>query len=147
MWYVVQQQPGETIALSNHQDYDSAKFKLMNTQRYDSKNFYEILSSEELGIDPNYVLWLTQTLFTLFITIDMQSLNVKSSAVTQLNVDELEGIAQVEFTNGNKYTYFDVAKDAIRELLYDAKPDTSIGSWVNTNLVNAERRYDFGFTS
>ena len=51
----------------------------------------------------------------------MQSLNVKSSAVTQLNVDELEGIAQVEFTNGNKYTYFDVAKDAIRELLYDAK--------------------------
>ena len=56
MWYVVQQQPGETIALSNHQDYDSAKFKLMNTQRYDSKNFYEILSSEELGIDPNYVL-------------------------------------------------------------------------------------------
>ena len=77
----------------------------------------------------------------------MQSLNVKSSAVTQLNVDELEGIAQVEFTNGNKYTYFDVAKDAIRELLYDAKPDTSIGSWGNTNLVNAERRYDFGFTS
>ena len=77
----------------------------------------------------------------------MQSLNVKSSAVTQLNVDELEGIAQVEFTNGNKYTYFDVAKDAIRELLYNSKPDTSIGSWVNTNLVNAERRYDFGFTS
>ena len=66
MWYVVQQQPGETIALSNHQDYDSAKFKLMNTQRYDSKNFYEILSSEEIGIDPNSVLWLTQTLFTLF---------------------------------------------------------------------------------
>ena len=30
----------------------------------------------------------------------MQSLNVKSSAVNQLNVDELEGIAQVEFTNG-----------------------------------------------
>ena len=77
----------------------------------------------------------------------MQSLNVKSSAVTQLNVDELEGIAQVEFTNGNKYTYFDVAKDAIRDLLYNSKPDTSIGSWVNTNLVNAERRYDFGFTS
>ena len=77
----------------------------------------------------------------------MQSLNVKSSAVNQLNVDELEGIAQVEFKNGSKYTYFDVAKDAIRELLYDAKPDTSIGSWVNTNLVNAERRYDFGFTS
>ena len=77
----------------------------------------------------------------------MQSLNVKSSAVNQLNVDELEGIAQVEFKNGGKYTYFDVAKAAIRELLYDAKPDTSIGQWVNENLLNTERRYDFGFTS
>ena len=48
MWYVVQQQPGETIALSNHQDYDSAKFKLMNTQRFDSKNFYEILHSSDI---------------------------------------------------------------------------------------------------
>jgi len=48
MWYVVQQQPGETIALSNHSDYDSAKFKLMNTQRFDSKNFYEILHSSDI---------------------------------------------------------------------------------------------------
>ena len=48
MWYVVQQQPGETIALSNHQDYDSAKFKLMNTQRFYSKNFYEILHSSDI---------------------------------------------------------------------------------------------------
>ena len=56
MWYVVQQQPGETIALSNHQTYDQAKFKLMYTQRYDSKNFYEILSSEDLGITPELVL-------------------------------------------------------------------------------------------
>ena len=77
----------------------------------------------------------------------MQSLNVKSSAVNQLNVDELERIAQVEFKNGGKYTYFDVAADAIRELLYKSTPDTSIGSWVNVNLLNTERRYDFGFTS
>ena len=56
MWYLVQQQPGETIMLSNHQTYDQAKFKLMNTQRYDSKNFYEILSSEDLGITPELVL-------------------------------------------------------------------------------------------
>ena len=48
MWYVVQQQPGETIALSNHPDYDSAKFKLMNTQRFDSKKFYEILHSSDI---------------------------------------------------------------------------------------------------
>jgi hypothetical protein len=77
----------------------------------------------------------------------MQSLNVKSSAVTQLNVDELEGIAQVEFKNGNKYTYFDVAKDAIRDLLYKSTPDTSLGQWVNNNLISAKCRYDFGFTS
>ena len=77
----------------------------------------------------------------------MKSLNVTSSAINQLNVDELEGIAQVEFKNGSKYTYFDVAKDAIRDLLYKSTPETSIGLWVNNNLVNAERRYDFGFTS
>ena len=76
----------------------------------------------------------------------MQSLNVKSSAVNQLNVDELEGIAQVEFKNGGKYTYFDVAKDAIRELLFNTSPDYSIGSWVNRNLLSTERTYQLGFT-
>ena len=76
----------------------------------------------------------------------MQSLNVKSSAVTQLNVDELEGIAQVQYTNGSKYTYFDVAKDAIREVLFNTSPDYSIGSWVNRNLLSTERSYKLGFT-
>ena len=76
----------------------------------------------------------------------MQSLNVKSSAVSQLNVDELERIAQVEYKNGKKYTYFDVATDAIRELLFNSKPDTSIGQWVNNNLLNTQRPYQFGFT-
>ena len=76
----------------------------------------------------------------------MQSLNVKSSAVSQLNVDELETIAQVEYKNGKKYTYFDVATDAIRELLFNSKPDTSIGQWVNNNLLNTQRPYQLGFT-
>ena len=70
-----------------------------------------------------------------------------SSAISQLNVDELEGIAQVEFKNGRKYTYFDVAKDAIRELLYESTPETSLGEWVNNNLISTKRRYDFGFAS
>jgi len=70
-----------------------------------------------------------------------------SSAISQLNVDEVEGIAQVEYINGGKYTYFDVAKDAIRDLLYKSTPDTSLGQWVNENLLSTERRYDFGFTS
>ena len=76
----------------------------------------------------------------------MQSLNVKSSAVSRLNVDELERIAQVEYKNGKKYTYFDVATDAIRELLFNSKPDTSIGQWVNNNLLNTQRPYQLGFT-
>ena len=76
----------------------------------------------------------------------MQSLNVKSSAVSQLNVDELERIAQVEYKNGKKYTYFDVAADAIRDLLYKSTPETSIGQWVNNNLLSTERSYQIGFT-
>ena len=76
----------------------------------------------------------------------MQSLNVNnSSAINTLNVDETEGLAQVEFTNGQKYTYFGVAKDAIRNLLYKSTPDTSLGEWVNNNLLSAGCRYQFGF--
>ena len=76
----------------------------------------------------------------------MTSLNVSNSAaIAQLNVDEVDGIAQVEFLNGGKYTYFDVAKDAIRDLLYKSTPDTSLGQWVNNNLISAECRYQFGF--
>jgi len=77
----------------------------------------------------------------------MLSLNVKSTAINQLNVDANEGIAQVEFKNGQQYTYFGVAKKAIRDLLYNSTPDTSLGQWVNNNLLNAETRYDYGFTS
>ena len=76
----------------------------------------------------------------------MQSLNVSnSSAISILKVDETEGLAQVQFTNGQKYTYFGVAKDAIRNLLYKSTPDTSLGQWVNNNLLSAGCRYQFGF--
>ena len=68
-----------------------------------------------------------------------------SSAIAQLNVDEQEQTAQVEFTNGSKYTYFGVAKDAIRNLLYKSTPDTSLGQWVNNNLLSAGCRHQFGF--
>jgi len=78
----------------------------------------------------------------------MQSLNVSnSSAISILRVDETEGLAQVQFINGQKYTYFGVAKDAIRNLLFKSTPDTSIGQWVNNNLLSTGCRYDFGFTS
>ncbi len=48
MWHLVQQQPGETIELGCYENYDRAKFVLMNKQRFDSKNFYEILHSSDL---------------------------------------------------------------------------------------------------
>ena len=76
----------------------------------------------------------------------MNTLNVKnSSAINRLNVDEVEGIAQVEFTNGKQYTYYDVAKQAIRELLFTSTPETSLGQWVNKNLLNTKRTYRLGF--
>ena len=76
----------------------------------------------------------------------MNTLNVKnSSAINRLNVDEVEGIAQVEFTNGKQYTYYDVAKQAIRELLFQSTPETSLGQWVNKNLLNTKRTYRLGF--
>ena len=70
-----------------------------------------------------------------------------SSAITSLNVDELEQTAQVEFKNGQKYTYFGVAQDAIRNLLYKSTPYTSLGQWVNNNLLSAGCRYQYGFES
>ena len=76
----------------------------------------------------------------------MTNINVNnSSAIRLLNVDELEQTAEVQFKNGQKYTYFGVAKDAIRNLLYKSTPDTSIGQWVNNNLLSAGCRYQFGF--
>ena len=76
----------------------------------------------------------------------MTNINVNnSSAIRLLNVDELEQTAEVQFKNGQKYTYFGVAKDAIRNLLYKSTPDTSVGQWVNNNLLSAGCRYQFGF--
>ena len=78
----------------------------------------------------------------------MTNINVNNStAIRLLNVDELEQTAEVQFKNGSKYTYFGVAKDAIRNLLYKSTPDTSIGQWVNNNLLSAGCRYQFGFES
>ena len=76
----------------------------------------------------------------------MTNINVNnSSAIRLLNVDELEQTAEVQFKNGSKYTYFGVARDAIRNLLYKSTPDTSLGQWVNNNLLSAGCRYQFGF--
>ena len=48
MWYLVQQDPGETVALGSYQDYEQAKFVLMNKQRFNSHCFYEILHTDDI---------------------------------------------------------------------------------------------------
>ena len=76
----------------------------------------------------------------------MLSITTESSAVNSLELDKESGQVQVEFSNGNKYTYFDVSKRAIARLINT--PEQSIGQWVNNNLVNGEGvTYDLGFAS
>jgi len=51
MWYLVQQSPGETVALSCNEDYDRLKFQMINKQRFNSHCFYEILHSSDIDYD------------------------------------------------------------------------------------------------
>ena len=62
-----------------------------------------------------------------------------STAVRRLRVDALKSQAYVTFNNGNSYAYGNVSKRAILNVLFN--PDISLGFWVNSNLVNAERTH------
>tara|TARA_Y100001973_G_scaffold81233_1_gene119714 strand:- start:300 stop:530 length:231 start_codon:yes stop_codon:yes gene_type:complete len=73
----------------------------------------------------------------------MLSITTESSAVNSLELDKEDGLAQVEFSNGNKYTYSNVSKRAIAKLINT--PNQSIGQWVNNNLVNADTYFEDGF--
>ena len=75
----------------------------------------------------------------------MQTISTESSAVNSLQLDPELGQAQVEFTNGNKYTYFDVSKKEIARLI--DTPAQSLGAWVNKNLVNADTYFEDGFAT
>ena len=48
MWYLVKQDPGETVALGSYEDYEKAKQVLMDKQRFNSHFFYEIIHSSDL---------------------------------------------------------------------------------------------------
>ena len=63
-----------------------------------------------------------------------------SSAVKNLAFDVEQGRAEVEFTNGSKYGYQGVNKDAIESLLSTSKLP-SIGQWVNQYILNADTEY------
>jgi len=72
--------------------------------------------------------------------------NIDSSAISSLSIDKEKRTAQVEFQNGQQYTYFDVNRGAIASVLED--PKQSIGSWVSTNLVrNKDVNYTLGFVA
>ena len=60
--------------------------------------------------------------------------NFESSAVKNLAFDADQGRAEVEFTNGSKYGYQGVNKDAIKGLLSTSELP-SIGQWVNQYLL------------
>ena len=55
MWHLVQHDPGETVALGTYEDYDRAKFVMMNKQRFNSHCFYEIMHSSDL-VGPDYTI-------------------------------------------------------------------------------------------
>ena len=81
----------------------------------------------------------------------MLTINTKrlqdSEAITALSVaKEPFGTAQVEFQNGRKYTYRDVALNAIQDLLDN--PDQSVGAWVNNNCVDGkDTSFVYGYES
>ena len=75
----------------------------------------------------------------------MQTITTESSCVNSLQLDPELGQAQVEFNNGNKYTYFDVSKKEIARLI--DTPAQSLGAWVNKNLVNADTYFEDGFVT
>ena len=60
-----------------------------------------------------------------------------STAVTRLYVSPLRGLAIVSFKNGATYSYKNVSRRAILNIL--ANPSISLGFWINSNLVNSSR--------
>ena len=43
MWHLVQHDPSETVHLGTYEDYDRAKFVMINKQRFNSHCKYEII--------------------------------------------------------------------------------------------------------
>ena len=60
-----------------------------------------------------------------------------SAACQFVHVDLLRGVATVSFKNGNMYEYKNVSRRAIASLM--ANRNTSLGFWVNANLLDAAR--------
>ena len=60
MWYLVQHDPNEIVALGSYDDYEKAKFVMINKQRFNSHCKYELIHSSELlfpkyGLQPSMI--------------------------------------------------------------------------------------------
>ena len=77
-------------------------------------------------------------MISMLVTVPYRS----SSAIKELKVDALNSTAQCTFKNGLTYSYENVSKRAIINVLFN--PDVSLGFWVNNNLVNTERAEQVG---
>ena len=72
-------------------------------------------------------------MISMLVTVTYRS----SSAIKELKVAALNSKAECTFQNGLTYSYENVSKRAIINVLFN--PDVSLGFWVNNNLVNTER--------
>ena len=59
--------------------------------------------------------------------------NIKSSNIAELMVNPATSECIVEYKSGGTYSYTNVDRVAIDDLLY-ARVDLSLGQWVNSNL-------------
>ena len=71
------------------------------------------------------------TMFNIFVPVRT------SDAVDFMTVNAVNGTVDVCFANGNAYTYRNVSRRAIVNLL--ANPNMSLGFWINANCVNSKR--------
>ncbi len=60
-----------------------------------------------------------------------------SDAVDFMTVNIIDGSVDVCFSNSNAYTYHNVSRRAIANLLLN--PNMSLGFWINANCVNSKR--------
>ena len=47
MWYLVQHDPDQIVALGSYRDYERARFVMINKQRFNSHCKYEVIHSDQ----------------------------------------------------------------------------------------------------
>ena len=80
-----------------------------------------------------YILFTLSNTFMFNILVPVRT----SDAVDFMAVNVVNGTVDVCFTNNTAYTYRNVSRRAIVNLL--ANPNMSLGFWINTNCINAKR--------